>query len=263
MKLLSSTCLTILIASIVTFSSCTNKTEEFVTDSIHDFIPLTEGKYITYRMDSLVFPSFGSQTAIHKYQVKHIVNAKIMDAEGRPTYRIYKFIRDSVNTSSWTASQPWINAGTYYITPTENQIELNEDNLRIIKLHMPMREGFTWKGNKYLADNPYDTAGYKFSNDDNMEDWDFSYDSFLPLFNYRGVNYSNVYSVEQTNEVFNIPITIPTSYAAKSRAVEKYSKNIGLVYREFELWEYQPNTGGSGGPYKVGFGVTMWMIDHN
>ncbi len=31
----------------------------------------------------------------------------------------------------------------------------------------------------------------------------------------------------------------------------------------YEMWEYQPNTGGSGGPYKTGFGITMWMIDHN
>ena len=43
------------------------------------------------------------------------------------------------------------------------------------------------------------------------------------------------------------------------RSWKIYSKNIGLVYRKFELWEYQtsPNT------HYTGFGITMWMIDHN
>ncbi len=60
----------------------------------------------------------------------------------------------------------------------------------------------------------------------------------------------------------NVPITNPAGYASITRVVEKYSKNIGLVYREYKLWEYQPNTGGPGG-YQNGFGIKMWMIDHN
>jgi hypothetical protein len=96
-----------------------------------------------------------------------------------------------------------------------------------------------------------------------MEDWDFYYDGPPGSFSYRGNNYTDVYSVEQANEAFNVPIVSPTSYAARSRSVEKYSKSIGLVYREYEIWEYQPNTGGAGGPYKTGFGITLWMIAHN
>ncbi|HEY9663211.1 MAG TPA: hypothetical protein V6C65_32600, partial [Allocoleopsis sp.] len=82
-------------------------------------------------------------------------------------------------------------------------------------------------------------------------------------FSYKGNNYTDVYTVEEADESFNVPITSPGSYGSKSRSVEKYAKAIGLVYREYELWEYQPNTGGTGGPYKTGFGITMWMIDHN
>ena len=261
MKLLSTICLSLLSVLLVALFSC-NKKEVFATEALNDYVPLTPGKYITYRLDSMVFTSFGRVTEIHKYQVKHVIDSKITDNQGRPSYRIYKFIRDSVNTSSWTPSQPWINAGTYYITPLDDQLELIEDNLRIIKLHLPIREGYTWKGNRFLPTDPYNPV-YTFSNDDNMATWDFNYDSFLPAFSYRGINYSNVYSIEQTDEAFNVPITVPTAYAAKSRSVERYSKAIGLIYRELELWEYQPNTGGSGGPYKTGFGITMWMIDHN
>jgi hypothetical protein len=250
----------LLAVAIVALFSC-NKKEEYVTDKLSDYIPLTPGKYITYRLDSMVFTNFGRNTEIHRYQVKHVIDALITDNLGRPSYRVYVYIRDS------TGLQPWQPAGnTYYITPLADQVEVIENNLRFIKLHAPVTDAFTWKGNKYL---PSDTCGgpycpiYKFSNDDEIQDWDYYYDGGPASFSYLGINYSNVISIEEANESFNVPITVPTSYAAKTRSVEKYSKNIGLAYREYTLWEYQPNTGNPAGPYSTGFGITMWMIDHN
>lgn len=241
--------------------SC-NEKEEFATEELKDYIPLIPGKYITYRLDSMVFTNFGRTTEIHKYQVKHVIDALITDNLGRPSYRIYRFIRDSVDATSWTPAQPWANSGTYFITPLSDQAELIEDNLRIIKLHLPIKATFSWKGNKYLPTDPYGQL-YNFSNDDNMADWDFYYDGTGSSFSYKGYSYSNVQTIEESDESFNVPITVPTAYASKSRSVEKYSKNIGLVYREYELWEYQPNTGNPAGPYKTGFGIIQWMIDHN
>ncbi len=255
MKILSTGRLLLMAFAASLFFSC-NEKEEFTTETLADYLPLSVGKYITYRIDSMVFTNFGRNTEIHKYQVKHEVNALITDNLGRPAYRIFRFIRDTAGLQSW---QP---AGTYYITPLDDQVEISEDNLRFIKLHMPFREGFTWKGNKYLPSDPYGSI-FNFSNDDNMSDWDFYYDGQPGSFTYKGINYPNVYSIEEVDEAFNVPISSPTSYAARSRSVEKYQKNIGLVYREYELWEYQPNTGGQGGPYKTGFGITMWMIAHN
>lgn len=252
-------CIAVFTASFL--FSC-NEKEEFTTAEVKDYMPLVSGKYITYRLDSMVFTNFGRSTEIHKYQVKDVIDALITDNLGRPSYRVYRYIRDSVNTSSWTPAQPWINSETYLITPLSDQAELIENNLRFIKIHLPIKDAFNWKGNRYLPTDPYGSQ-YNFSNDDNMADWDFYYDGEAGPFSYKGINYSDVISIEEANEAFNVPITVPTAYAAKSRSVEKYSKNIGLVYREYELWEYQPNTGGSGGPYKTGFGITQWMIDHN
>jgi len=49
-------------------------------------------------------------------------------------------------------------------------------------------------------------------------------------------------------------------------ASDKFAKTIGLVARDFIMWEYQPpapnsppNTLG----FKTGFGIKMWMVDHN
>ncbi len=256
MRLLTISRLSLLAIIITCLFSCSEK-EQFVTDSISDYYPTVVGKYITYRVDSMVFTNFGRNTEIHKYQVKQVIESQITDNAGRTAYRVFTYIRDTAGL------QPWQPAGnTISITPLFDQVEVIENNLRVIKLHVPFRDGYSWKGNKYLPASPYETA-YNFSNDDNMEDWDFYFDGNPASFSYRSINYTNVRTVEEVDESFNVPITVPTAYAARSRSVEKYSKNIGLIYSEYELWEYQPNTTGTGGPYKIGFGVTKWMIDHN
>jgi hypothetical protein len=246
----------IIIALLGTSIFSCNEKEEFTTDNISDYLPLATGKFIIYRLDSLVFTNFGRNPETHRYQEKDEIDAVITDNAGRPAYRINRYLRDSLGTT------PWQSIGTYTITHLSDQAEMLEDNLRFIKLHMPMKNNFSWKGNRYLPTNAY-VSKFNFSNDDNMGDWDFYYNGESSSISYRGNNYSNVYSVEEVDEAFNVPITVPTSYAARSRAVEKYSKSIGLVYREYELWEYQPNTSGSGGPYYTGFGIRKWMIGHN
>ena len=255
MRIFSPVRLSLLAILSAALFSC-NEKEDFTTEALADYIPLTAKKYITYRLDSMVFTNFGRNTEIRKYQVKHVIDTLITDNLGRPSYRVYRYLSDS------TGTQPWQPSGTYFITPLSDQVELIEDNLRFIKMHLPIRNGFSWKGNRFLPSDPYGTI-YNFSNDDSMEDWDFYFDGEPSSFSHRGINYTDVHSIEQVDEAFNVPITSPTAYAAKSRSVEKYAKNIGLVYSEYEMWEYQPNPGGAGGPYKTGFGITMWMVDHN
>ena len=248
--------LLLFLAIALSVFSCTKKTDTLTTDALSDYIPLTPGSYITYRVDSLVFTNFGRNEETHKYQIKHVIDSQIADNMDRPSYRVYRYIRDSAGTESW---QP---AGSYFITPLAEQVELIEDNLRFIKLHLPITDGFSWKGNSYLPQDPYGSQ-YNFSNDDNMPDWDFRIDGELSQFSFDGNDYPNTLSIEEDDESYNYPIVDPTSYASRTRAVEKYSKGVGLVYRDYQLWEYQPNTTGTGGPYKTGFGITMWMIDHN
>jgi hypothetical protein len=62
----------------------------------------------------------------------------------------------------------------------------------------------------------------------------------------------------------NVPITSPTVFASITYWSETYAKHIGLVYRRTEMWEYQPPTpDGSQQGYKIGFGLTLSIVDHN
>lgn len=245
----------LLSALFVSLYSCTSKKEDYITEPLSDYLPLEVGKYITYRLDSLVFVDFERVPEIHRYQVKHVVDALVTDNLGRPSYRIYRYLRDS------TGIENWVPNGSYFITPLDFQTEVVEDNLRFIKLHAPLRESFNWKGNKYLPSDPYESFGFAFSNDNSMRNWDFTYDFSQSSFEVQGYTYDNVYSVEQEDYADNVPIVAWTQYANRTRSVERYSKDIGLVYREYELWEYQPTSGPQ--PFYIGFGIRLWMIDHN
>ncbi|MCB0777906.1 MAG: hypothetical protein KDB99_16495, partial [Chitinophagaceae bacterium] len=150
------------------FFSC-NEKEVFTSEAIESYIPLQQGKYIVFRLDSLVFTNFGRTIETHRYQEMHEVDTLITDNLGRPSYRIFVYQRDSLGTT------PWAPVSTYFITPLGNQFEKVENNLRFISMHLPLRDGYSWKGNKYLPTNPYGTL-YNFSNDDNMGDWDYYYD---------------------------------------------------------------------------------------
>jgi hypothetical protein len=77
------------------------ETEEFKTEAIADYMPLAVGKYITYRLDSTVFTNFGRNEEIHKYRVKHVVDAQITDNLGRPSYRILRYLSDSLGHQPW------------------------------------------------------------------------------------------------------------------------------------------------------------------
>ena len=244
--------LILLTASII--FGCSKK-EEFKTEPISDYIPLVKGKYITYQTDSTVFTNFGRNTETHSYEEKHIVDAEITDALGRPSFRIFRFIRD-------LGQQDWRSSGSYFITPLNNTVEVIENNLRFIKLSVPLTVTNTWKGNRFLPIEPY-SQFYSFNNDFDMQTWDYTISSTGETITLNGKTINDVITVDGVNDMLNVPITDPAAFASLSFQTEKYAKGIGLVFQDYILWEYQPNTSGAGGGYKIGFGVKRSMIDHN
>lgn len=235
---------------------CDPKVEDLQLETASEYVSLQPGKYITYRLDSTVFPQQGRAEEVHSYQEKHLVDAEITDNLGRKSYRIYRYLRNLAGTTGWTPS------GTYVITPTQNALEVIEDNMRIIKLFTPIREGLSWKGNRYLGPEPY-ASKFNFNNDDNMADWDFEITGTGETARFGSQQVSDIITLNQQNETINNPATMPDTYASRTLSVDKYAKGLGLVFQEYIMWEYQPPTDAGTTGYKVGFGVKRRMIDHN
>lgn len=245
-----------LLSLTVLFSvnSCGTEKEEFVAPALSDYLPMQVGKYIIYRMDSTVFTNLNTVIEVHKYQVKHEVTSVTTDNLGRTTYIVNRFLRNEAGTSAWQVN------GNYTVVTADDQTEVVDDNLRVLKLHIPLREGFSWKGNRHLPLEPYKNV-YTFSADNDMQNWDFYYESF-DNFSHEGYNYEDVLTVEQVDESDNLPIQPNATFASRIRSVDRYARNIGLVYKEYTLWEYQNSPSAANATY-TGFGVTMWMIEHN
>jgi hypothetical protein len=243
------------------FFSCTKQTEEITSAPLSDYLPLQVGKYITYRLDSTVFTNFGTVTAVHSYQEKQIVDAQFTDGLGRDTYRILRFIRDTAGT------QLWAPAGSYAITPTDKTIEVIENNFRFIKLVVPVKQDYSWKGNRYLPDDAFSSL-YIFNNDFGMQDWDYTYSSIDGSLVVNGQTYNDVVTVDAIDDVFNAnednTTVINTSVIGYvNHLQDNYAKGLGLIYQQFIMWEYQPPNGVNPTGTKVGFGIKRSIIDHN
>ena len=232
--------------------SCTEEKEIFESESVAEYMPLQVGKSITYRLDSTTFIQSGTVIRINKHQVKHTVLQETTDNIGNKTFIIQRLMNNESGTG------PWLNDGTYRIIVYDRKIEVINDNLRVIALQAPLKQGFSWKGNGQL---PFDPYGMSAGN--TMNKWEFSYTNFGNE-NIEGQQYQNLWTIEQNNYILNIPPTPGTEIGAKEVSIEKYAKGIGLVYKDFQLYEYQAGNQETGNtPYYTGFGITMWMIAHD
>lgn len=242
---------------LVTLStiSCENSKEDFVSESVADYYPTQVGKFIIYRLDSLVFTQSGSVAETHKYQVKHTVQSEITDASGRKTFLVNRLIRNEAGTSAWLEN------GNYTVTPLADRVEVLEHNLRSIRLVSPFSIGYSWRGYSYYPLFPYQSV-YDMDAGNDMNTWDFVYSNFGDT-TVNGQQYANLWTVLQNNYVLNIPPTSSQSLGVKEVGVEQYAKGIGLVYKNLEVYERQPPNVDNPQETYTGFGITMWMVEHN
>lgn len=232
------------------FISCKKVNDNFSSESVTDYYPLQVGKYITYKLDSTVFINFGQKDTVISYQAQDRVDALITDNLGRPAYRIIRYLRKD-STGDWTPNN------TFMAVPAQNSIEYVENNLRFLKLELPIKQDFSWKGNSYI-----DT--YSINSDVKyLDSWDYIYDSIdVPLI-INSLKIDSTIKVSERDEFLGQDPSIPgTQYAEKNYAMEKYGKGIGLIYREFLHWEYQGGQSGVPG-YFVGYGIKLSIINHN
>ncbi len=233
---------------LLTFVAC-KKTEEFSTAAIAEYYPLETGKYITYKIDSLIYTNFGTSDTIRSYEVKYLTDSLITDNLGRPAYRIFRYIRAN-STDAW---QP---DNTFLAVNTGTSLEFTENNMRFIKLKQPIRNEYSWKGNSFI-----DT--YSFNSEVRyMDDWDYTYENVGETETIGTYNLDKTLKVTQRDEVIGNPDD-PGSYSEKNISNEIYATGIGLVYKYFLHNEYQPPTTPTGVGYTNGYGVTLTMIDHN
>lgn len=235
------------IIMVLALNACKKQTEEFVSAPLADYAPLVVGKYITYRLDTFKYLPFSLKDTTLSYQVRHVVDALISDNLGRPSYRIIRYIRK-------TAQQPWVPDNSFNAVNTASSLEFIENNHRFLKLKLPIRDGYTWKGNAYIDTYSLNsTVRY-------LADWDYVYEDLNQPLTLGAIHLDSTVKVNQRDEQFGTP----GFYSEKNIGFEIYAKGVGLVFRKFLHTEFQPATPGSTASYSdESYGITLTMIDHN
>jgi hypothetical protein len=233
---------------IVLLSSCKKESETLALTTIAEIYPIAVGKTFTYRLDSTITVNFGAALATRSYLAKDSVESSFMDAQNRKNFRIFRYLRDTLST------QPWKYTATYFTTINENSIEFVDNNLRYVTLVNPVSDNTFWKGNVYI--NTVLPSSYYF-----LDNWDYQYKNLNQIFTTKKGNIPNTFTVLQQNT--QIPGTFNAAvYNEKSYSVEVYAKGIGLIYKEFLHYTWQPTPV----PAKYqddSYGIKLNLISYN
>ncbi len=234
----------------IVVGGCSKETETFESATLQDYFPMAVGKVFTYRLDSIVPTAFGTALTTRYYLAKDSVESQFNDNAGRPSFRIFRFITDTL------AAQPYRFAATYVATVDNNtkQVEYVDNNLRFIKLHLPIKEGFTWRAHGFIDTKSINsTVSY-------LDEWEYDYRNVGENYTVRNKTYNNCVTVSQRDETNPPGPFNPGNYQQRNFGEEVYAKGIGLVYKSFLHWTWQitPITGYE----SSSFGIKLALIDY-
>ncbi len=204
--------------AIVFFSACKKETDTVNFDYGYNYFPDDSGSYIIYKVDSVIYNDFDILNLKRKSSLylKEIITERFVDNLGRSAKKVERYVTDSLN-------HPWIFFNVWYIVKNTTNVEKVEDNVRYIKLTFPLSQGNTWKGNKYNLVNHFPYVDLKFTTTN--FDWNYNLKEL-------NVNYTDDF-IDSDSSLTVLQVA-DSSDVQKVYSVEKYARNIGLVYKE--LW---------------------------
>jgi hypothetical protein len=219
-------------------------------------MPLYAGHSLLYQLDSTVFTVYGTVKEVHSYLAKDSIEGTFTDNTGRPSWRVTRYYRDGRDTTAWHP------VSTYMITPLATTIELVENNLRFVKLTMPVQDMTNWSGNGYLPHDPY---GFDFATSDNntLSGWNYIYQDIGKKAVINGLTFDNTITVvDSSPDSLNLPVVNPTAAGNRTSWTEQYGKGVGLIYRDIVFEEFQPPNLYISNPYYIGFELKMSIIKY-
>ncbi len=176
-------------------------------DMGYNYFPNKVGKYVIYNVDSIVYNAEVADT--FRFQIKEKIESIFPDNQNRPTMRIERYFRSNVSMS-------WILRDVWAANRTARTAEKVEENERFIKLVFPLKKNQSWNGN---AQNTNDA-------------WTYTYSFFDLPRTINNIVFDSVLEVKQRDE---------SSLIHKKYYIERYARNVGLVYKNVIYVISQPN----------------------
>lgn len=198
--------------------ACKKETEIVQADYGYNYFPDDSGKYVIYKVDSVIYNDFDPNNLKRTSSqfVKEIVTEQFTDNLGRTAKKLERYV-------SADTTQPWQFWNVWYLVKNKTNVEQVEDNIRYVKLIFPLQFEVAWKGNKYFEVNqfPFQNLRYTTTN----FNWDYKLTENNSSFSNGSILSDSTITVLQVADSSNVQ---------KVYSVERYARNIGLVYKE--LW---------------------------
>lgn len=172
------------------------------TDYGYNYLPLKEGAWIEYRVDSTVLDEFTQTSATYTFTMRETVAEQFEDAEGRTVFRIERSRR-------WNDTAGYEVVGSYSLLKHGARAERVDENLRVVPLVFPPGEGGEWDGNAFNT----------------LDEQLFEYEYVDRPGTYSSLVFDSTLRVIQWNDTDNFVI--------KKYSEERYARNTGLIYREY------------------------------
>lgn len=236
----------------IAFVSCKKETES-VPDMIQGqgFFPTDVGKYIVYNYDSTIWDDLNQKQHIFHGQLRYDVTDTFINNSGQISSKINVQRRGN-------DTDPYVAVEVIYVTPSNERVIVNQNNLNFIKLTFPINNGKSWNGNSMIPTNDDDYAEF------NKYTWNYTYANFDQPYDLGIRTYDHTVTVNQIDESLNNPDVDPSAYAYRNYSQEVYAYKVGMIYKERIYWVFQPKVDGSGGSgFRKGYSVVMKAVDHN
>lgn len=230
---------------------CSGKAEMTPAGTVADYLPLQAGRSVTYRLDSTLYPTQGTSTQMRSHVVRDRWVGEVRDQQGRRAWRIVRAFRNPIDTTRWTDRDQFL------AIPSENTLEWMEDNLRTIRLVDPVREGYSWEGNRFINTVTDPARQY-------LDGWNFTYRDAGKPWRLGDRNFAETLTVLQQDERIGNP-NDRSRFSSINVAREVYAKGIGLIYREVrhEVWQ-PPNASSATGYFEPGsFALTLSFVSQD
>lgn len=206
------------ISFIGILAGCKKETEVINFDYAYNYFPDDSGKYVVYKVDSVLYNDFDPYH-IKRYSsiyLKEVVTEQFIDNLGRNAKKLERFYTSDT-------SLPWQTGTVWYFVKNTTNVEQVEDNIRYVKLTFPPEVNNYWHGNKYFKLNQYPFQNLRYTTTN--FDWTYTITELNTPFSNNNFYADSSLTVVQIDDSSNVQ---------RVYSIEKYAKNIGLVYKE--LW---------------------------
>lgn len=190
---------------VLLISSCDREEETPVEIPGSGYFPLETGRFAIYTIDSTKI--LLNVSSSYTFQLRVTVGNSFVNGEGNTAYIIQREKRDD-------DSKPWTPAGTWTAWKSIRQAVVSEGNTSYVKLQFPSSMGIVWDGNALNS-----KGGNERCNDNDLT--------------------CDIYEVTETDpDIVVTQSNDPDELLLKDIRIEKYRKDVGLIYKESVVLQY-------------------------